>query len=289
MIYRRLSLHNSRLRLAFLVGMLAATQSGYAQNSADGKQLFEERCAACHHIGGGRLVGPDLVGVNDRRSESWLLSFIKSSQTVIKSGDAAAVALFNQFNFVMPDQALSDEQIKGILAYIKEAGSSASSSSQTATAVETADATPEQIRTGQDFFQGKVRLANGGPSCISCHSIHYGDVLSGGILAKDLTTAYSRLGAQGLQAIISNPPFPVMKAAFEEKSLTEQEATAMVGFLKHVDKENALHQPREYGWAMFGAGSVGVGILLGFYSLVGRRRKRGSVNQEIFDRQIKSV
>ena len=53
--------------------------------------------------------------------------------------------------------------------------------------------------------------------------------------------------------------------------------------------EQELHQPRDYGIKLFGAGVVGVIILLGLYSLMWRGRLRGSVNQAIYDRQISST
>ncbi|MBL7929036.1 MAG: c-type cytochrome [Bacteroidia bacterium] len=94
--------------------------NGYSQNTAMGEKIFKTTCSPCHHIGKGKLVGPDLSGVTYRRTEKWLGSFIRSSQTMIKNNDAAAVKLFNEFNkLVMPDQNLSDTQIKDILAYIK--------------------------------------------------------------------------------------------------------------------------------------------------------------------------
>ena len=39
---------------------------------------------------------------------------------------------------------------------------------------------------------------------------------------------------------------------------------------------------------MFSAGVGGVVVLLGIFSLAGRRRKKRAVNQDIYDRQIKS-
>ena len=33
-----------------------------------GEEIFQSGCNACHTIGGGRLVGPDLLGVSERRS-----------------------------------------------------------------------------------------------------------------------------------------------------------------------------------------------------------------------------
>jgi cytochrome c551/c552 len=88
--------------------------------SQNGKKIFEANCVACHTIGKGHLVGPDLKGVTANRNEDWLMKWIKSSQTLIRSKDPLAVALYNQNNqIVMPDQPFSDDQIKALLDYIK--------------------------------------------------------------------------------------------------------------------------------------------------------------------------
>ncbi|REJ80999.1 MAG: cytochrome c [Bacteroidetes bacterium] len=86
----------------------------------DGQQLFRDNCSACHSVGEGRLVGPDLKDVHKNVSEKWLISFIKSSQTMIDKKDARAVKVFEEYNQIpMPDQNLSDGEIKAVLAYIK--------------------------------------------------------------------------------------------------------------------------------------------------------------------------
>lgn len=253
-----------------------------------GKKLFEERCAACHSIGGGKIVGPDLSGVSERREEGWLIKWIRASQDLVKAGDPIAKQLLAEFIVPMPDQTLTDDEIKSVLTYIKEMSGTGKVAAEEKKPEATREATPEEISLGQSLFQGKVRFVNGGPACISCHSVDNVNLISGGVLARGLTTIYSRTGEPGVQAIIMNPPFPVMKAAFDGKAILDDEVRALIGFLKFVDKENTLHQPREYGWAMFGVGSVGVLVLLGLYSAVGHRRKRQSVNQAIYDRQIKS-
>ena len=79
-----------------------------------------------------------------------------------------------------------------------------------------------------------------------------------------------------------------MQAAYKGMPFTDEETRALVGFLQQADKEHAYQQPRDYGWGLFGAGAGGIAVLMGFYSVVGRRRKKGSVNQDIYDRQIKS-
>ena len=122
----------------------------YAQNQAPAEWAT---CAACHTIGKGKLIGPDLKGVTERREEAWLLSFIKSSQTVVKSGDEIAVQLFEEFNKIpMPDNPLSDKQVKGILTYIENYDEAA----EVAAAVETiAEEHPEvekAIRTHEKKY-----------------------------------------------------------------------------------------------------------------------------------------
>lgn len=99
------------------LGMLSAADSLMVE---EGGKLFTLNCKACHQLEQ-RLVGPPLQGVDTRHDEAWILKFVKSSQTMVKSGDSAAVALFNTYNqVIMPDQSLTDDQIKSILAYIKD-------------------------------------------------------------------------------------------------------------------------------------------------------------------------
>lgn len=89
--------------------------------SQEGEKLFKGNCGVCHTVGKGKLVGPDLKGVNARHNETWLLKWIKSSQALIKSGDKTAVQLYNDnANLVMQDFELNDDEIKSILTFIKE-------------------------------------------------------------------------------------------------------------------------------------------------------------------------
>jgi cytochrome c551/c552 len=86
----------------------------------EGKMIFTSRCASCHNVNK-VIVGPALAGVTERHSEKWIINFVHSSQAVIKSGDNAAITVYEKFNKIpMPDHPdLSAENIQGILAYIK--------------------------------------------------------------------------------------------------------------------------------------------------------------------------
>lgn len=85
------------------------------------------------------VVGPGLKGINERRAQPWLISWIKNSQALIQSGDKDAVAVYNQFNKqAMPSFAFSDEEVVSILTYIKSAESVAAETAGPASGAETA-------------------------------------------------------------------------------------------------------------------------------------------------------
>jgi mono/diheme cytochrome c family protein len=110
-----------KLKLALLLTALLLTAViDAAPPAEEGKAIFTTRCAGCHNINK-ILTGPALAGVDKRRSLEWIINFVHSSQTVIKSGDKDAMALFKQFNNIpMPDHKdLSKTQIENIVEYIK--------------------------------------------------------------------------------------------------------------------------------------------------------------------------
>jgi mono/diheme cytochrome c family protein len=287
---------NVMVVLAVTFFSIGSSQDGWAQEP--GEQVFQTTCTACHTIGGGRLVGPDLASVHERRSQDWLESFVKSSQTMVRDGDADAIALFEKFNRIpMPDSPLTEQQIRQVLSYIKsqspdQTASAESSTSKPATvevAAPVEAASEETILMGQELFQGNIRLANGGPACNACHEVRNDAVIGGGILARELTTVFSRMGSAGVKAILGQAPFPVMQAAYKNQSLTETEVAALVAFLEYADSEEYNHLPRDYGIGLFLSGSVGAGVLFILFGFIWRGRKKGSVNQAIYDRQIRSV
>lgn len=87
---------------------------------SDGQTIFTTRCAACHNVNK-IMTGPALAGVDKRHTIDWIVKFVQSSQTVIKSGDKDAVALFEKFNKIqMPDHPdLTSDNIKSVVEYIK--------------------------------------------------------------------------------------------------------------------------------------------------------------------------
>jgi len=248
--------------------------------AADGAALFEAKCGACHSIGGGPRLGPDLKGVVAKRGK-----------------EGAILAIFDPAKAglppSMPNLGLTRPEAEAISVYLegKKAGDGAAAAKEpSAQAAKElgAEATPAEISLGQKLFEGSARFAKGGPACNACHHVNSATVTGGGTLAADLTLSFSRTGKQGLDAMLADAPFPVMQVAYEGKAISPEEMRALAGFLQRVEKESASQQPGNYGWRMFFGGAGGVVVLAGFFTLVGGRRKKRSVNQDIYDRQIKS-
>ena len=85
---------------------------------AAGKKLFNANCAACHKLNK-KAVGPALKGVSAKYDKEWLYSWIKNSAAMIKSGDAQAVAIWEEYNktAMTAFPQLSNQDIDNILAY----------------------------------------------------------------------------------------------------------------------------------------------------------------------------
>lgn len=101
----------------------------------NGEALFKANCTACHVTGEDVVVGPGLKNVHTKYKEEWLIKWIKNSQALVKAGDGDAVKVFEKFNKVpMPAFALSEDEIKAVIGYIK-------AESEKAPAAPAADAT----------------------------------------------------------------------------------------------------------------------------------------------------
>ena len=294
---RKLAVLGTRAAVCtILVSFLSLPGIVLAQDAAQGQETFQTLCSACHTIGGGRLVGPDLQGIAERRSEQWIIDFVQHSQDLVQAGDADAVAVFEEYNgFPMADQALTDDEVRGVIAHIgtfaatEATGTEAAGAEPAAPPAVVPAVTDEQVALGGELFQGTARLANGGPSCMSCHDVRSEDVVGGGSLAIELTDAVTRLTVPGIGAVLRNPPFPVMQRAYAERPLTDAEVEALVGFLQNADAEQELYEARAYGMQFLLAGVAGAVLLLGLYSLTWRGRRKGTVYQVEFDRQVKST
>lgn len=94
----------------------------------DGRYLFARHCAACHTIGHGDKIGPDLEGVADVRDPAWLARQIATPDEVLASRDPIATALFKKYKQVnMPNLRLDQDEVKLIIGFLKDPSQTAQS------------------------------------------------------------------------------------------------------------------------------------------------------------------
>jgi mono/diheme cytochrome c family protein len=235
------------------------------QTTDQGQELFEEKCTACHSLGSDRMVGPGLAGVGERRDREWLVAFVTTPDRLIAEGDSIATRLLAEYQVPMPNLGVTAGEADLGLAYIAGAGDAVAITLGDAPTFPAGDP-----KMGERLFTGERQLVNGGPSCISCHSINTLQLLGGGTLAKDLTLAAATYG-DGLLTVLDQAPFPVMQDIFKERALTPQEVADLAAFLAQVDAGSADRSRVAFPLA----GVVGTFFLLVLTGVVWRARLRG--------------
>ena len=85
-----------------------------------GAYLFATRCAACHTIGNGDKVGPDLLGVTNVRERAWLSRMITEPDKLIDEKDPIATALFKKYREIrMPRLGLPEADVNTLIDFMK--------------------------------------------------------------------------------------------------------------------------------------------------------------------------
>lgn len=257
---------------AFLqLGVVVATLAlicGTA-SAQDAAQYFKTSCASCHTVGGGRLVGPDLKGVTERRERDWLARFIADPNALIQAGDTTAKQLLQESRgVVMPTLGVQPDMVNALIDLL--AAESALPVSQFAGAAAAGGAgagprlmTPRDVERGRTLFLGQVRLTKGGPACVSCHQTRGIGTLGGGRLGPDLTGVYARLGGQAaLTSWLGNPASVTMKPVFATHPITPDEAHELVSYFKVVGARGGAAPTSMFNFVILGLIGMAGGLFV---------------------------
>ena len=278
---------NKKLPALFLLLWVSAP----AAMGEQGKALYEEHCAACHTIGGGDSVGPDLKGVTDRRKAGWLGRVIAEPDRLTAESDPEQLALVKKWGLEMPNLGLSLENVREIIEYIKggsPAVKAAAGKALPAAAAAEAKAAPEvkpagSAAAGRELFFGTRRLAAGGPACAGCHSVSAGNITAGGSYSVSLFGTFKKLGVNGIKAVLTALPFPVKAAAFKGRAVTEAEIYDLAAFLEVAGKADP--EPGDGLKKLVFAGFLAAAGAIVLIALVWSGRKKKGVKDDILSRQ----
>ncbi len=225
--------------LRVLLALLAWLFFGPVAWAGDAAALFSEKCAGCHSIGGGNLVGPDLAP-----SSKW------SSADLTKS-------IKDMEKNVGP---LSSDEVDSLVEYLRKPQAAKAASDLTAQPAPSAkaDLAPSLdgvesvesgvISSGERLFLGEQAFKNGGLSCVACHRVD----AAGGNMGPDLTAIATRMPMAALVSACEHTPYKVMKEAYKDHAISHQEALDLAAYLGSLKSQhNKLKDPPV---AIFAAG-----------------------------------
>jgi cytochrome c2 len=264
----------SRHKILACAGLLlgALPWSTSAQQPAD---YFQQNCTSCHTIGGGRITGPDLKDVAKRKDRAWLERFVQNPKAVLDSGDPYALQLQQEARgVVMPTlPGMNLGMAKSLLDMI-EGESRLAKSRFAGVSISDRPFTGADVALGTGYFLGTRPLSQGGPACVSCHTLGTIQGLGGGRLGPDLTLVYERLG--GRKAVgtwLSAPATPTMQSVFRQHALQPEEILPLLSVFEDASKRS---RPADMGTQVnfFLAGFGGTVLALALLGWLWRGRFR---------------
>jgi mono/diheme cytochrome c family protein len=83
-----------------------------------GAAVFQDRCVACHKLGPGVAVGPDLSGVTERRTPEWIRGMVLSPDSMLRT-DSTARALLAEYQVPMMDPRIGEPEFRALLEFLR--------------------------------------------------------------------------------------------------------------------------------------------------------------------------
>jgi len=197
-----------------------ASAAPQSQKKDDAALLFVSTCSGCHSIGAGAMRGPDLIAVSPW-PEQQVTSAVQSMQRKVGPLTPANISALVS---LLKDAKASER--------IRQAQARLSDESET-------KAEPSNSLLGGALFFGKSALENGGMPCNSCHEFHG----EGGNLGPDLSDFASQIDIETLASSLARAGFPVMRAAYQSRPITLQEAHHIAAFLKQARAQRTVALP----------------------------------------------
>ncbi|NNE25742.1 MAG: cytochrome c [Saprospiraceae bacterium] len=84
---------------------------------ANGKAIYELKCAACHRLSAKRVVGPGWAGLTDKRKPEWIMNMITNVDVMLEK-DPVAQKLLEECLTRMPNQNVTESDARDILEFI---------------------------------------------------------------------------------------------------------------------------------------------------------------------------
>jgi nitrite reductase (NO-forming)/hydroxylamine reductase len=182
-----------------------------------GRRIFDQTCFACHSIGEGPRVGPDLKDVHLRREYTWLVRCLEDPLGMAQNDSIGRALLAEWNNIPMAPPNLSEMGIANVLAYLQAA-------SEGRAATMTGESGPVELSESQ-FAQGRQIFFD---RCAGCH----GTLRAGATGPNIQPERTTQIGTAALRAILTNGTPGGMPAWGRNEILNEDEIEIMARYVQ---------------------------------------------------------
>ncbi|MGB8474783.1 MAG: c-type cytochrome [Candidatus Acidiferrum sp.] len=186
---------------------VAATPAEFHPAGEFGQIFNRYKCYDCHKFNGfGGTLAPDLSYEGSRSQRAWLISFLKSPQTIRPT-----------LTFRMPQFNMTDREAGVIADYL---GTAMQSPNVQPGPADLHEYTPELAKFGKELYEVKYQ-------CQSCHTIGS----SGGYVGPSLNNAGNWLRPEWIEAWLRNPQALDPQTIEPRLSFTDKEVKALTAYL----------------------------------------------------------
>jgi nitrite reductase (NO-forming)/hydroxylamine reductase len=205
-----------------------ASNPGDAAAVAAGQAIFQRTCFACHSIGEGTRIGPDLEDIHRKRERDWLVRWIQDPLGMAQTDPIGQQIYAEWNNQPMAPNFLSEEEINQVLEYIIEV--SEGNITEAAMGADVPDElTAAQLAEAQDVYFDR---------CAGCHG-----VLRLGATGPNIQPARTvEIGSDGLVATLTHGLPGGMPAYGEAGILHPDEINILARYLQ-MDPESPPDRP----------------------------------------------
>ncbi len=185
---------NGSERAGRLIGLLGVSSifllAGCQQAEPnEGQAIFERTCFACHSIGEGPRVGPDLKDIHQKRDADWLVRWMQDP-IGMGQNDPVGQQLLAEYNGVpMAPPNLTDAEIDAVLQYVRDV-------SEGRITLVTADEGPIDLTEEQFDHARQIYFER----CAGCH----GTLRAGATGPNIQPERTTQIGTAALKATLNN-------------------------------------------------------------------------------------
>lgn len=186
--------------------MVPRTEASFHPSGEFGRVYERYKCYVCHQFNGfGGTLAPDLSYEGSRARRQWLISFLKSPQTLRPT----LVLRMPQFN-------MTDQEAATLADYIGTVFDSPAVDSS----IDARQFTPQKAVLGKQLYEVKYQ-------CQSCHTIG----ATGGYVGPNLNNAGNWLTPGWIEAWLRNPQSLVPGTIEPRHAFTDEEIQALTAYL----------------------------------------------------------